>query len=258
MSFIKIRPEGGCGLCGYIWQVLRGIYHNPNEQYYIDFETCIYNDESVKKNNVWDYYFYQPHVNNRPSIEDIKKTVGIIDVPESEFRFNYLTSPSPQQIQGIRERYNNIIKQYLKPLPHITEKINSFSEKNFSNKRVLGIHFRGTDHPDKLPMKRYMPLIKQKIKDYDVVYVATDDDYRYKFVKAVFGEKVITYDSLKSSFGAPLHHSERASGYQYKIGEDVIIEAFLLAKTDFLFCFSNSNVNFLSRCINPNLEYYDL
>lgn len=42
--------------------------------------------------------------------------------------------------------------------------------------------------------------------------------------------------------------------YQYKIAEDVIIESFLMANVDFLVCCAGSNVNFLSRAINPNLN----
>lgn len=258
MKFIKIKPEGGCGICGYIWQVLRAIYHNPDKKYYIDFETCIYKDTSINEDNVWNYYFKQPHINNHPDVNDIEKTVGLIDQEISEFRFNYLNNPSPEVIKDIRLKYNNIIKNYIVLQPHIQKKIDDYVQKNFKGKKILGLHLRGTDHPDKKVMKEYMPIIKSKLRDYDYLFVSSDEEYRYKFVKAVFGEKVITYDSIKSNNEEPLHHSTKEPNYQYKIGEDVIIESYLLSKTDFLLCFSNSNVNFLSRCISPNLEFLAL
>lgn len=258
MKFIKIKPEGGCGICGYIWQVLRAIYHNPSKKYYIDFETCIYKDSSVSENNVWNYYFKQPHVDVSPDPTEIEKTVGIIDEEVSEFRFNYLKNPTLEVIRDIRLKYNDIIKKYIVLQPDLQKKIDNYVEENFKGKKVLGLHLRGTDHPDKKTMKEYMPIIKNNLKNYDYLYVSSDEEYRYKFVKAVFGEKVITYNSIKSIDDKPLHHSKREPNYQYKIGEDVIIESYLLSKTDFLLCFSNSNVNFLSRCLSPDLEFLAL
>lgn len=258
MKFITIKPEGGCGICGYIWQVLRAIYHNPNKKYYIDFETCIYKDASVSEENVWNYYFKQPHTELVPDARDVEKTVGIIDEEISEFRFNYLKNPTAEAIKNIRLKYYDIINRYIVLQPHIQKKIDDFVKDNFCGKKILGLHLRGTDHPDKRPMKEYMQIIKNKLKDYDYLYVSSDEEYRYKFVKAVFGEKVITYNSIKSDNDKPLHHSKKEPNYQYKIGEDVIIESYLLSKTDFLLCFSNSNVNFLSRCLSPNLEFLSL
>lgn len=255
MQYIRLRPEGGCGICGYIWQVLRGIYHQSNEKFYIDFDTCIYKDSERQESNVWDYYFEQPDFKSDPGIENAKEIVGIIDVPESEFRFNYLHNPTEETIQKIRDNYSKIISRYLIPREDIKAEINGFIENNFKGKRVLGIHLRGTDHPDKKEMKEYMPTIKALATKYDIIFVAADEDYRYKFVKAVFGEKVIAYSSIKSTDASPLHHGKSGPGYQYAIGRDVIVEAFLLANTNFLCCFSNSNVNFLSRCINPKLPY---
>lgn len=255
MKFINIKPEGGCGICGYIWQVLRAIYHNPNKKYYIDFETCIYKDASREEKNVWEYYFLQPHTSLKPVDEDIEKTVGIIDEEVSEFRFNYLKNPNEETIKNIRLTYNNIINNYITLQPHVDKKIKDFVKDNFEGKKILGLHLRGTDHPDKKPMKEYMPIIKNKLRDYDYLFVSTDEEYRYKFIKAVFGDKVITYNSYKSSTDKSLHHTGHKPTYQYKIGEDVIIESYLLSKTNFLLCFSNSNVNFLSRCLSPNLDF---
>jgi hypothetical protein len=254
MKCVVLRPEGGCGICGYIWQVIRGIYHNPNKTYHVDFSTCIYKDSAVQNiNNVWEYYFIQPHTNSLSVIEP-EKTVGLIDVPESEFRDVYMVNPTPEYIKEMRYKFNNIIKSNIILKDHIKQKIEDYIDIKFKGKKILGLHLRGTDHPDKKPVQEYMQTVKTKLKDYDFLFVCSDEQYNIDFCKVVFGGKVITYNSKRSESSQPLHHRPNTSNHHYKIGEDVIVEAYLMANTDFLLCGTNSNVNYLSRAINPELE----
>jgi hypothetical protein len=255
MSYTIIKNDGSCGICGYIWQVLRAMWHNPNSSYYIDFtQRCQYKDDTITKtSNVWEYYFKQPHSDDYPASSEIVSVIDrIIDVPESEFRDVFMINPTKEDIAARRHEYFNIIKKYIRLQPHVENKINNFVENNFKGKKVLGVHFRGTDHPDKKEITEYLQVIKNKAALYDIIFCASDEYSRYNMLKVVFGDKVVTYDSIKSDDDKPLHYKESIS--KYKIGEDVIVEAFLLSKTDFIFCCGNSNVNYLSRAINPTLE----
>lgn len=253
MKYTIITNQGSCGICGYIWQVLRVMWHYPNSKYYVDFsEGCQYADSNITNTtNVWDYYFEQPHIQNYPEVDQIESIItNIIDVPESEFRDVFMDNPTEEYISIRRKEYYNLISKYIKLKPHLENTINNFIETNFKGKTVLGVHFRGTDHPDKKEVFEYLQTIKDKAVDYDIIFCASDEVSRYNALKTVFGNKVISYDSIRSNSIEPLHYS---SIPKYKIGEDVIIEAFLLAKTNFIFCCSNSNVNYLSRAINPLL-----
>lgn len=259
MKYTIIKNNGSCGLCGYIWQVLRAIWHTPNSKYYVDFtQGCQYSDQNVTfTNNVWEYYFKQPHINTYPIESEILSTIDtIIESPESEFRDVFMINPTHEIISRRRHEFYNIINKHIRLQQHVEEKINRFVEKNFTGKKVLGVHFRGTDHPDKKSVTDYMQTIKNKAAEFDVIFCASDEFSRYKMLKVVFGDKVISYDSIKSLSDQPLHYDEALSKYQ--IGEDVVVEAFLLSKTDFLFCCGNSNVNYLSRAINPSLESQSL
>lgn len=255
MKYTIIKNQGSCGICGYIWQVLRVMWHYPNSKYYVDFsEGCQYADSNITNtSNVWDYYFEQPHIQNYPAVDQIESIItNIIDVPESEFRDVFMVNPTKEYIDTRREEYYKIIKNYVKLKQHIADKIESFINLNFNGKKVLGVHFRGTDHPDKKEVVEYLQTIKDKAANYDIIFCASDEASRYNVLKTVFGDKVVSYDSIRSDTAAPLHYKDDILKYQ--IGEDVIIEAFLLANTDFLFCCSNSNVNYLARAINPKLE----
>jgi hypothetical protein len=253
MSHIIIKNNGSCGICGYIWQVLRAIYHYPGREYYINFsDNCQYSDPAITStDNVWEYYFEQPNNNDYPAEALVETTItDIIDVPESEFRDVFMVNPTAEYIQTRRNEYNKIINQHIKLLPTVEEKIRNFTDKHFKGKRVLGVHFRGTDHPDKKYVTEYLQAIGTKAASYDVIFCASDEAHRVQALVNSFGDKVVTYDSIRSETAEPLHYSNTP---KFKIGEDVIIEAYLMANTHFLFCCGNSNVNYLARAINPNL-----
>lgn len=254
MKYVIIKNNGDCGLCGYVWQVLRAIHKYPNRKYYIDFsQGCKYEDANITDTrNVWEYYFKQPGNSTYPLDSDIEIILeSIIDEPESEFRDIYMVNPTLEYVSNRRYEFNKIITENIHLLPATGKKIQKFITENFTNKRVLGVHFRGTDHPDKQSVFNYFQSIKNKAANYDIIFCASDEKYRINALKAVFGKKVVSYNSIRSESEQPLHYSNKP---KFKIGEDVIIETYIMANTDFLFCCSNSNVNYLARAINPKLE----
>jgi hypothetical protein len=245
------------GLFAFIWQTLRGMYHYPNEKYYVLFgEECCYYDYDIHGQqgiyNVWDYYFEQPHTNTIPDKDQILSEVGLLHDDFSEFRDVFL---DPEIYKKRRLEYAQIVEKHVKLLPHVQEKLDSFYNENFSNKKVLGLHCRGTDHPDKKPMHMYVNEIAEKLKDYDAIFVTSDEQSRVDYIKNIFGDKVILYPTFRSINEGPLHYHNAYFHNKYFIGEEVLIEAYLLSKTNFLLCCTGSNVNFFIRCLNPNLEY---
>jgi hypothetical protein len=245
------------GLFAFIWQTLRGMYHYPNDKYYILFgrECCyfdyeIYSEQGV--DNVWDYYFEQPHTEILPNKDEILSEVGLLFDEFSEFRDVFL---DPEIYKIRRSEYNEIINKNLKLLPHVSEKLESFYKENFVGKKVLGLHIRGTDHPDKLPMDFYIEKIKKYIDQYDVLFVTSDEQSRVDYIKNEFGDKVLLYPTFRSQDQQPLHYQNSHTYNKYFVGEEVIIEAYLLARTNFLLCCSGSNVNFFIRSLNKDLGY---
>jgi hypothetical protein len=251
-GYISIEPYAGCGIGGTIWQVLRAIYHNPGKRFYVNLtKECVYKDFAITHtNNPWEYYFEQP--SNITADMVVEDTVGLVNDYESEYRDVFMKNPS-EEYNKSRYTFNKLINEYIKPLPHINNKINNFIEQNFNGRNILGVHLRGTDHPDKLLPHKYLAAIKEKINNYDKLFVCSDEQERVDICVREFGDKVITHDSIRSDSPQCLHHRENTYNYHYKIGEDVIIEAYLLSKVNFLLCCSNSNINYFSRAINPEL-----
>ena len=101
---------------------------------------------------------------------------------------------------------------------------------------------------------RCLELAKQR--DYDYVFIASDEQYRVDCIKQAFGDKVIEYDvTFRSISDSPLHYHNSMQCSKYYVGEDVIIEAYLLAKTNMLLCCTNSNVNYFARALNLEIPY---
>lgn len=253
---ILINPKHhGAGMFSYIWEVLRAIYRYPNQKYHVHFgqESCYFDEylhEQQNINNVWEYYFEQL---NLIESTDITNIINISTDSESEYRDVFMKSIDYKK-QTLE--YHDIIKKYVHLLPHVSEKIDEYYEKNFKNKKILGIHCRGTDHPDKKDMQYYINEISKYVNDYDYIFIASDEQYRVDCIKQAFGDKVIEYNvTTRSISDRPLHYHDKFQCSKYHIGEDVIIEAYLLSKVNMLLCCTGSNVNFFVRALNPNLPY---
>jgi hypothetical protein len=266
-KFIIIKPEEFCGMGGCLWQVIRAILHHPNQKYYIDFTDSIY--KVNPDDNIWNYFFEQPHSVNYPTQDNILKGVGLINSQTTEYIWRDILPQTFEEIHNRRIMFNSIIKQYFVLNTNIKIKIDNFVKENFTNLKILGLHFRGTDHPQKKNMKDYFFEIDKVVNNYDKIFICSDENSRFEIAKSYYGAKVISYDAIRSfNDGTPLHMPwyeqrwtrNRSFEYQYKIAEDVIVESYILSNVDYLFCCGPSNVNYFSRAINPNLkamEIYD-
>ena len=255
-SYILLHPtQPHSGLFAFIWQTIRGVYHNPNKQYYFYFgpECCYYDHNLAGFNNAWDYYFEQPHTSITPV--EIEKEVGLIFDFESEFREGEEFNLNSVEYNKRRFIFHEIINKYYKLKPYIQEKIDTFYNTYFLNKRVMGIHCRGTDHPNNTDIRKYISQIEDISKDFDCIFATSDEQDKIDALKSHFGNKLVTYNTFRSHDGSPVHISLRSMHNPRMIGEEALIEAYLLARTSLLTFYTGSNVNFYVRALNPNLPY---
>ena len=246
------------GMFAFVWQALRAMYHHPNDKYYVYFgrESCYFDEEMYRTqgiDNVWDYYFEQPHIPEKPSLSEISEEVGILHDDFSEFRDACIGDLEIYKQR--RVEYNALVNKHVRLLPHVSSKIDQFYNDNFKGYRVLGLHCRGTDHPDKLPMHTYLDTINQYINQYDKLFVTSDEQSRVDCIKRVYGDKVVEYPTFRSRTEDPLHYQSSHNWSKYYIGEDAIVEAYLLSRVNMLLCCTSSNVNYFVRVINKDLPY---
>jgi hypothetical protein len=169
------------------------------------------------------------------------------------------------------EKFYDIVMNYvraLKPLPHITKKINNFVDKNWA-KKVIGIHIRKTDMlKDKVredraknePVpwlsetnERYHKIIKKELKINPSVkfFLATDNDKTEKELLEKFPDKIIcqskTYNSENKNKKLPKHYHRHTSI------EDALIDVYLLSKCVKIYGTPYSSFNRFASWLNPKI-----
>lgn len=256
---VLIHPtQKNAGLFSYIWETMRNIFTYYDYPFYIYFgKQCSYYDINIKyTNNVWQYYFQQPSIQLMPTQQQKLCEVGISLNKQSEYRDYCIENNTQQGYQNKRDIYHQIINKNIILLPNIKKKIQTFYEEKLINKNVLGLHCRGTDHPQKKDMREYIPTIKKMLKNYDCIFATSDQQSRIDFLERYFGDSVITYPIQRSNSQIPLHYGNFKNKYQK--GEDILVESYLLSKTNFLLMTSGSNVNFFVRALNNKLNFIDM
>jgi len=236
----------------------------------IRMENCLYEDPS-KKGPVWNYYF--------EDIFDVDQTKAYPVYEYKQFRRDHLTAPrvrngrmEPLLLPRDRGLAGHYIEKYLQLKQHIQRIINEFKGAHFSQP-VFGLHLRG---PGRLHGGMRVFLKKLELKDgvpYQIYFehvdrlleknphakilVCSDSSRVIRECSKAYGDKIICYNAIRTDFGEM--HATGATDtapdfFRYKLGEDVLVEAYLLAHTDY-FVHGNSNISNFVLCKNPALEH---
>jgi hypothetical protein len=165
------------------------------------------------------------------------------------------------------EDYNNmlnfelasyLIKKYLTIREHVMNEVESFCCQYFGNRRVLGVHYRGTDKMEESSiisydsMKRNIQYYLDLFPETDCIFVASDDMNFIEYMeKASIGCPVIyRNDSFRSRDGRPVHRSVHTD--KYKMNRDAIVNCLILSKCDALLK-TASILSAWSKLFNPQL-----
>ena len=185
-------------------------------------------------------------------------TDSIYTFPFADWRYN-----PPENLgewyEEQRDKGRETFGRYIQVKPSILSRINKFWNTHLAGFSVLGVHIRGTDLSYAPPVSpaEYFPHIDSWIDSHEKsrIFVATDQAQYLSTFQDRYGEMVISYDSSRSSNEiAPFNLKDVSS---YKKGEDVLLDMYLLSRTEFLIK-GTSAVSELALYINPELECLDL
>lgn len=213
------------------------------------FEKGLYFDHSVGP-NWWEYYF-EPI--NYGQIKDDTEINHIGDMLKSKWSSEAISIIS-------REEASLLINKYIKLNANLKSKVDSFKSR-FTTK-MIGVHYRGTDKSSEARRVSYNEVsnyIKSIICKGDNIFVATDENMFIKHMVNVFGNIVMYTDSIRSDDdGKPIHHSDgQSTKFAYKLGEDAVIDCYLLASCNTLVK-TFSNLSSSAANINPNMNVINL
>jgi len=244
-------------------------------------------DSSVG-DNVWEYYF-EPVAGY--SSDDIWKMLNDPSDPLSHDRVHRLTSEElwhihekdpdsifnypygcfrdiqvdEQWYETQRRKAWDVIKRCVRVKPEILEEVDGYFDAHLSGRPVLGLHLRGTDkgtaNSDSrlmriVPPAEYIPLIDDYIASHPEakIFIATDQSQYVDQMRARYGDRAVSCDVMRASGGVNVFQME---GGNYRKGREVLIDALLLSRCDFLLkC--TSAVGEFAMYFNPELKCRDL
>lgn len=250
---VNIRAEVGffaqLNWCIYVFAHCKQLGLKPAVTLSSPFYTCENGDNWLA------YYFDGPAI----SAEGTDWMAGL-DVKVSHvstirqlgFRVNYGE-------QMTLDRANHLFKENLFLKEEVRTYIDRFVEGNFATKRVVGVHFRGTDKSlEASPVS--FDHVARTVNEYlhnrpetTAIFVASDEgSFIDKMCRNFDGVEVICHpDSLRSSDGSAIHTQQR-EGDNYLKGRDALVNCLLLSRCDTLIR-TASFLSGWSSVFNPSL-----
>ena len=153
-----------------------------------------------------------------------------------------------------------LVSKYIGVKEPVRSKVTEFFSKNLAGRRVLGVHYRGTDKSAEAPPITYSEyrneisrFLDQNL-EFDALFVSSDEQ---RFVDRVTRDfdgslPVVYHDDLERSHGGvPVHRSK--DGDPYRKAEEALVNCLLLAECDALI----KNASYLSawsKLFNPELR----
>ncbi|MGU9956386.1 MAG: hypothetical protein ACNYPI_01695 [Arenicellales bacterium WSBS_2016_MAG_OTU3] len=187
---------------------------------------------------------------------------------------------TPKEVDGDTSRLlphdrsvpNKVIQKHLHLKPMVIKIVDEFVKTHFPEV-TIGLHIRGVGHNVELPLAKdkhsnsvnyeryFQPVNAALLKYPDAKILACSDSQEViDHIIEVYGERTITYESTRSAFGE-MHnpdYSQQNKGLTfspYKLGLDVVVEAYLLARTNYFVHGSSNVVNFVLS-VNDRLDSF--
>ncbi len=227
----------------------------------VDMEnfTNLYNEKNKIKStkNSWLYYF-EPV--SKYNLNQVYKSKFVIFSSDSLFINQAVNFKSnTNQLQ-------KVYKKYIKIKPEYINLSKNFVKKNLKAKKILGVHWRGTDHKV-LPGHPYPPTQKQifRATDYflnkykfDKIFLITEDMNYLNAFKKKYKNKLCYFNSFRALNRRELAINNRRN-HRYNLGRDSLVETLIMSNANFLIC-SRSNISEFSHFLSKNrrLKFYEI
>jgi len=257
--------------------ILKGLhrlfYANPGEILYFHFTNILYGESN---RNIWATYLKQPFESEKELIQEkfnnknITEEHGVFVDKSKPFLFGYgKEQNNASEFLNVNSvtQYREFATTYLKFKDRLLTKVNLFCEKFINNKRVISLHKRGTDqftsrgHAGNVVAftdEQLIEMVKNNLEDYDFIFLATDEDRVYKLLKEYFGDKVLSYSTIRSqegdTRGTHVAHINDTEENKYILGEEAIIDFLIMSRCSYSLCMK-SNLSLLTILMRNDFNY---
>ena len=230
----------------------------------IDMENfpTIYNEKNKIFNtfNAWEYYFEQL---SQFSLEEVYNSKNVI------FTENNFYTKDHDFFANITESKDliNILKNDIKLKKSKINLIKFIKKKLFKDKKILGVHFRGTTYktagvvyaatPNQMVNKINEILLTE---NFDKIFLVTEDLQNFNSIVSYFGNKIIFLKTSKrGNSDLEVWDNYSRSRHRYKLGRDILVETHLLSFCDgYLDIDTNPREFAHALNLNPNQKRYTI
>ena len=260
--FYVIKRTPGTGLFSNVTFVLNHLKIAKNNNFIpiVDMQNfiTIYNEIDPINNtlNAWEYFFKNL---SEYKLSEVYKSKNVL-IAENKF-YNFFS----YSINDLSLK--KLYKDHIFLQGHIEEKFNLIKKEKFYNKKVLGIHFRGSSykqspgHPFPASESQMLDLVKKILNNQkvDLIFLATEElNYLKLFINNYKEKLFFIKDCYRSNKNDAFKIYPREN-HRYKLGKEIILETYLLSSVDY-FIYINSNVSSaaLAMNLNKNLITYKI
>ncbi len=196
--------------------------------------------------NAWEYYFRQPGVGTREAYRSGNFILSDGCGPRPEWKPFSETDDAVELIPTQADFLRRIVQTDMQIRPEILASFVRWKADRFTGKRVLGVHWRGTDkrtpppgHRPTPPQERLSDAIARVVRrrPYDLVFLASDEIGVSESVRTASGLPVVMADACRMETGhsTGLHNDPakpRRPLHRYLLGLEVLRDAWLLSRCD--------------------------
>jgi hypothetical protein len=151
-----------------------------------------------------------------------------------------------------------LFDKYLSINSEIEEEVGRFVTENFGGRKVLGVHYRGTDKAGEAPLvgkERLLGHIRDILKErpeLELIFISTDDESIIQFLRQSQLPVPVLFreDAVRSNDGNQFHRRKEIS--KSIVHRDAIVNMILLSRCAFLL----KTASILSDCsvmMNPSI-----
>jgi hypothetical protein len=156
------------------------------------------------------------------------------------------------------DRAHQLINKYLIINDWVQQEVNAFYQDNFKGRKVIGIHYRGTDkvgEAPEIPYEKVINNIKHVQSAYfqdACVFLSTDDNNFIAYFKTNLPDVqlIMRNDYQRSDDDKPVHLNVELD--KFEVNRDALVNCLLLSKCDFLIK-SSSFLSDISKLFNPKV-----
>jgi hypothetical protein len=241
INFYVIKRTPGAGFFSNLLYVLINLEIADKKNFtpivdMYNFPTMYNQNKNINNlNNIWELFFKKTSNYNLRTVYNSK------NVYFSPNKLNFkLFSYKSKNLRKIFDKYVQINVKIL-------DIIEKFTKKNFGNKKVLGVHLRGTDqklsanHAHPPSIYEIQDLIDEKIKKfkYEKIFLLTEElNYHIKLKKR-FGSKICSYSFFRANNIEDFSSSNRKN-HRNRLGIESLIEGITLSQcNEIIYCETN-------------------